>query len=460
MKLVDGMKDEKLGSALLYNFTRGYGKVPMAVYNIVLPLLYHDEFRNALSDSKDVSHAIQTCLQKDSDFKSTIVQIMDALDNTTSKALGISLINKDLDFQIVDGTMMGICNASSILEMPEAILLGKYLQGLQLEEIVQLLKIQDIQIVFLDGDTLGRDIDLSPLEKFGRLITLANVKDEEVGKAIKNANIIITNKKYLGAEQLQEAKHVRLVCVTATGFNNIDTDYCHRHNITVCNVKGYSTNSVAQHTFALLLDLFDKTHYYHHYVASGNYSGNSMFSHFANSFNELAGKTWGIVGMGDIGQKVANIASVFGCQVQYYSTSGKNQNQGYSCVDFDTLLQTSDIISIHAPLNQNTLNLFTREAFIKMKNTAYLINVGRGRIVNEQDLVIALKEKQIAGAGLDVFEHEPFYQDSPLLDIKDPTKLIMTPHIAWATVEARNRVVQEVAKNIQAFCLGEKRNVC
>ena len=185
-----------------------------------------------------------------------------------------------------------------------------------------------------------------------------------------------------------------------------------------------------------------------------------MFTHLGYTFNELANKTWGIVGMGEIGQKVASIASAFDCNVQYYSTSGKNNHQAYKQVDFDTLLKTSDIISIHAPLNKQTENLFNHDAFIKMKPSAYLINVGRGKIVNEKDLVEALKNYQLAGAGLDVFENEPFNDGSPLLQINDATKLIMTPHIAWAPVETRNRVIDEVCLNIEGFKNNKLRNVC
>lgn len=460
MKLVEGMKNEKLGSALLYNFTKGYGPVPMAVYAIVLPLLYNDMFREILTETNDAGNAFATCNKKQEDFKKSIIEQMEVLDTITSKALGMALLNKDLDFQITDATMHGTCNESTILPLNEAICLGEYLQGKSLEDIVQLLNETNTHIVFLDCETLGQDVDVNKLQSFGRVTILQSIDDKEIKEQIKEATIVITNKKYLGKEQLEQATQLELICVTATGFNNIDIEYCHQNNITVCNVKGYSTNSVVQHTFALLLDLYNKNHYYHQYIDSGNYSSSSMFTHFANTFHELAGKTWGIVGMGDIGRSVATIASAFGCHVQYYSTSGKNTGQSYPQVDFETLLATSDIISVHAPLNDQTKYLFNQQAFEKMKETAYLINVGRGPIICETDLAKAIKEGQIAGAGLDVFEKEPFFKDSPLLDIKDPTKLIMTPHIAWATVEARNRVIDEVCLNIESFIRGVKRNVC
>lgn len=460
MKLVDGMKNERLGSALLYNFTKGYGQVPMTVYNIVLPLLYNDVFRDLLIETKDVMVSLHRSNQEQKGFKSHVLNQMGSMETITSKALGIALLNKDLDFQIVDGTMYGVCNETTILDLNEALILGQYFRGKELEEIIKLLETIETRIVFLDCQTLGQDVDVTKLERFGRVTILSDVKEEEIKEQLMDATIVITNKKNLGKEQLCDAKGIRLICVTATGFNNIDLDYCHQSGITVCNVKGYSTNSVVQHTFALLLDLYNKNHYYHRYIDSGNYSSSSMFTHFTNTFNELTGKTWGIVGMGDIGRGVATIASAFGCKLQYYSTSGKNTNQSYLQVNFDTLLSTSDIISIHAPLNLQTMHLFNQEAFNKMKNTAYLINVGRGSIICEDDLAMAIKEGKIAGAGLDVFEKEPFFKDSPLLTIKDPTKLIMTPHIAWATVEARNRVIEEVCKNIESFMSGTKRNVC
>ncbi len=243
-------------------------------------------------------------------------------------------------------------------------------------------------------------------------------------------------------------------------FNNVDLDYCHRRGITVCNVAGYSSLSVAQHTFALALELLHKNSYYHNYVQSGQYSESGMFSHIGPRFYELHEKTWGIIGMGNIGRTVAKIAEAFGCQVQYYSTSGKNTKQDYLSVDLETLLKTSDIVSIHCPLNEQTKGLIGEESFKLMKKEAILINVGRGGIVDEEALVEALQNNEIAGAGLDVFEREPLAKESPLLQINDASKLLMTPHIAWATVEARNRLFDLVVDNIQGFLKGDLKNVC
>lgn len=459
MKLVDGMKDEKLGSAILYNFTKGYGSVPMDLYNIVLPLLFNDIFREEINKFDNFSDCIKACLTKDAGFLDKIIVDVKKMDEMTNRALGIALLNKALSFKINDGVMSGNWKPSKILDLNEAILLGRMLNDKSLKDVMEILQ-EDFKIVFLDSETLGNDIDLSELNKYGAVTIYNQSNKDEIKERIKDASVVITNKHYLGEEQLKAASKLKLICVTATGVNNIDLEYCNKSNITVCNVKGYSTNAVAQHTFALLLDLYNKNHYYHNYIESGNYSTSSMFTHLGYTFHELAGKTWGIVGMGEIGRKVAGIANIFDCNVQYYSTSGKNNQQKYKQVDFDTLLKTSDIISIHAPLNEQTQNLFNKEAFMKMKSSAYLINVGRGKIVNETDLVEALKSHQLAGAGLDVFENEPFNNDNPLLSIKDATKLIMTPHIAWAPIETRNRVIEEVCLNIEGYKSGKLRNVC
>lgn len=459
MKLVDGMKDEKLGSALLYCFTKGYGQVPMNVYNLVLPLLFNDIFREAINNSNDFVGCIKKCSEIDNTFVNKVLEDVEKLEEVTNRGLGIALLNKDLDFQIKDGDMSGICRPSKILDLNEAIMLGQMLQGKKYEEIINMMK-SDFKIVFLDSETLGSDVDLTKLNQYGQVTIYNQSLVEEVPERIKDADVVITNKHLLGVEQLKDVNNLKLICVTATGVNNIDLDYCKQAGITVCNVKGYSTSAVAQHTFALLLDLYNKNHYYHNYIDSGNYSSSSMFTHLGHAFHELDGKVWGIVGMGEIGQKVASIASAFGCNVQYYSTSGKNNHQDYKQVDFKTLLATSDIISIHAPLNKQTENLFNRDALDKMKKSAYLINVGRGKIVDEKALTDLLKTNQLAGAGLDVFENEPLNSDSPLLQVKDATKLIMTPHIAWAPIETRNRVIEEVCLNINGFITNNLRNVC
>ena len=227
----------------------------------------------------------------------------------------------------------------------------------------------------------------------------------------------------------------------------------------MANVVNYSTAAVAQHTFALCFYILEKLHHYDHYVKSGEYAAQSRFSNFDLPFTELEGKTWGIIGMGNIGRKVAQIAEVFGCRVIFYSASGKSSCTEYERVELDTLLEESDFLSIHCPLSDRTRNLIDLDALKKMKKTAVLINVARGPVVNDEALYTALTEDIIAGAGLDVTGTEPMKESNPLSRIMDSNKLIITPHLAWASIEARNRVVKETYKNIEAFYHGENRNV-
>ncbi|MBS5305711.1 D-2-hydroxyacid dehydrogenase [Clostridium sp.] len=306
------------------------------------------------------------------------------------------------------------------------------------------------KIVILDGKTLG-ELDFTKLREFGELAYYDTTKPEEVVERIKDANIVLTNKVVLNENNLKEAKNLELICETATGFNNIDIVYAKNNNIAVTNVAGYSTNTVAQHTFATVLSLYDKLSYYDNYVKSGDYAKSGLFTNVSKPFYELEGKTWGIIGFGAIGKRVAKIAEVFGVNVIYYSTSGKNSNSEYKRVDFKELLDQSDIISIHAPLNKDTQGLINYDALKNMKKSSILVNMGRGPIVVEADLAKALDEELIAGAALDVFEVEPIKEDNPLISIRNKENLVVTPHIAWASVEARVRLFEEVINNIKAF---------
>ncbi|GAA0108299.1 D-2-hydroxyacid dehydrogenase [Clostridium tertium] len=312
------------------------------------------------------------------------------------------------------------------------------------------------KIVILDGKTLG-ELDFTKLREFGELAYYDTTKPEEVVERIKDANIVLTNKVVLNENNLKEAKNLELICETATGFNNIDIVYAKNNNIAVTNVAGYSTNTVAQHTFATVLSLYDKLSYYDNYVKSGDYAKSGLFTNVSKPFYELEGKTWGIIGFGAIGKRVAKIAEVFGVNVIYYSTSGKNSNSEYKRVDFKELLDQSDIISIHAPLNKDTQGLINYDALKNMKKSSILVNMGRGPIVVEADLAKALDEELIAGAALDVFEVEPIKEDNPLISIRNKENLVVTPHIAWASVEARVRLFEEVINNIKAFYNGEIR---
>lgn len=316
-----------------------------------------------------------------------------------------------------------------------------------------------MKIVILERSSVGQDVSVECIKELGDVTIYSNTVAEEVAEKVKEADIIIANKSPLNEETLKDAKNVKLICEFATGFDNVDLEYCKQRGIKVANVVNYSTMAVAQHTFALCFYILEKLHHYDHYVKSGEYAAQTRFSNFDLPFTELAGKTWGIIGMGNIGRKVAQIAEVFGCKVIFYSASGKSSCTDYERVELDTLLKESDFLSLHCPLSDKTRNLIDLDALKKMKKTAILINVARGPVVNDADLYTALTEDIIAGAGLDVTGTEPMKDSNPLSKIMDSNKLIITPHLAWASIEARNRVVEETYKNIQAFYKGENRNV-
>ena len=308
-----------------------------------------------------------------------------------------------------------------------------------------------MKIVFLDAKTIGDDIDLSGYEALGEVVKYGFSTAEEAAERTKDADVLVINKVEINEKSIGEAEHLKLVCVTATGTNNLDKEYLAKRGIAWRNVAGYSTESVAQHTFALLFYLLEKLRYYDDYVKTEKYVGDVTFTHFAKRFHQLSGMTYGIIGLGNIGRRVADIAKLFGCHVIYYSTSGKNSQPGYERVGFDELLAQSDIVSIHAPLDENTRGLMNKDTFAKMKPSAILLNLGRGPIINEEDLADALEQGQIAAAGLDVLSVEPMQEDNPLRRIKDSEKLLMTPQIAWASVEARTRLMGIILGQIKEF---------
>lgn len=308
-----------------------------------------------------------------------------------------------------------------------------------------------MKIVFLDVKTIGEDIDLSGYDTLGEVIKYDFSSPEEIPQRIKDADVIVLNKAPINAQTIGTAEKLKLVCVTATGTNNLDKDYLAKRGIAWRNVAGYSTESVTQHTFALLFYLVEKLNYYDDYVKNEKYVNDTIFTHFAEHFHQISGKTWGIIGLGNIGRRVADIAKAFGANVIYYSTSGKNNQEGYKRVDFDTLLKTSDIVSVHAPLTEATEGLMNKDAFSKMKPNAIFLNLGRGAIVVEQDLADALNNHQIAAAGLDVLTVEPMSPDNPLISIKDSKRLLITPHIAWASVEARTNLMNIILGQIQEW---------
>ncbi len=316
-----------------------------------------------------------------------------------------------------------------------------------------------MKLVILERDSAGTDIDVSCFEQFGTVACYANTTASQVAERIKDADIIISNKAPMNQSTLADAPNVKLICLLATGYDCVDLTYCKSRGIKVANVVNYCTPAVAQHTLLLALMLSGKTAFYDQYVKSGAYSAQERFSNFDRTFHDLEGMTWGIIGMGTIGRKVASLADAFGCKVQFYSASGNSTCTDYPRVGLDTLLCTSDIVSLHCPLTDRTRNLIDKHAFEKMKRTAILINVARGPVVNTQDLYEALTTGKIMAAGLDVLEKEPMAHNNPLSQIQDSTKLIITPHMSWASVESRTRLIAEVAKNIQAFLDGVDRNV-
>lgn len=315
-----------------------------------------------------------------------------------------------------------------------------------------------MKIVVLERNSVGTDIDVSSFEQFGEVTYYGNTVKDNTAEHVGDAEIVIANKAPMNEETLKNCPNVKLICEFATGYDNVDLAYCRKRGIAVTNVVDYCSASVAQHTFAMALFLFEKLHYYDNYVKSGAYGAQDRFSNFDRRFYELEGKTWGIIGLGNIGKKVAGIAKSFGCRVIYYSVTGRNTCDEYENVPLDELLSASDVLSIHCPLSDLTRNLIDKAALCKMKKTAILINVARGAVVNNADLAWALEETVIAGAGLDVLEEEPIRATNPLNDIKDSERLIITPHMAWGSVEARTKIVQEACENIRAFLNGNIRN--
>lgn len=308
-----------------------------------------------------------------------------------------------------------------------------------------------MKIVFLDKSTVGNVSNLELINEFGEVVCYDETSADQTIDRSSGADIIITNKVIIDKKVMDANPDIKLICIAATGMNNVDLDYAAEKGIVVKNVSGYSTFSVTQSTFAMLFSLINSIHYYDNYVKSGSYSKSPIFTHHDREFAEIKGKTFGIIGLGVIGQSVAKIADAFGCKVVYYSTSGNNTSQPYPCLKLDELLSKSDIISIHAPLNEKTNNLIDLGRLKTMKSTAVLINAGRGNIVNEEDLAFAIDHEIIAGAALDVFGQEPIQADNPLLKVQNTDNLIMVPHIAWASKESREMLIKGIYQNISEF---------
>lgn len=313
-----------------------------------------------------------------------------------------------------------------------------------------------MKIVLTDAQTVTDSlVGADALKELGEVVTYGLLAYDEVAEKIADADVVVCNKTLLDAHTLRLAKNLKYIGLFATGYNNIDIEYCRAHGITVCNAGSYSTNAVAQHTFSLILEAYNKTALYNDYVQQGRWKRSATFSPFVYPLNELAGKTLGIVGLGAIGQTVAKIANAFEMRVIAFNRSPR-QVKGVENVSFDTLLKRSDIVSVHCPLNADSENMFNRETFAKMKQGALFVNTARGGVMSEQDLFDALESGYIGGACIDTLRVEPMEEDCVLMRAKN---CLMTPHIAWAPVETRQRLMTIVVENIKNFVAGTPTNV-
>ncbi len=307
-----------------------------------------------------------------------------------------------------------------------------------------------MKIVFLDAKTVGDDVSLDTFKDFGEFIIYPTTTKKQTVEHIGNAQIVLTNKVVIDSEVIDKSPQLRLICITATGMNNVDLAYAKKKGIEVKNAAGYSTASVTQTTFTLALYLLAQSKFYDEFVSSGTWSRSGLFTNVERPYSEIKGKKWGIIGFGTIGKSVAKVADAFGANVSYYSTSGANNDSTYTRKELDEMLKECDIISIHAPLNEKTNRLIKKEQLNLMKKGAILLNLGRGGIVDEADLAYAIDNNGIL-AGLDVTVTEPIEEDNPLLHIEKKDNLFITPHIAWASYEARVELMKIVADNIKSF---------
>lgn len=304
-----------------------------------------------------------------------------------------------------------------------------------------------MKIVFLDAGTMGTS-SLAPIERQGELTAWPNSTPDEAVRRVGDCDVLIVNKIKVNDRLLEAAPKLRLVCEAGTGINNIDVEACSRHGVMVRNVAGYSTDSVVQETFMHILNLLGNGAYFDNVVKSGAYSRSGLFTDYSRPFIEMAGKTLGIIGLGAIGAKVAKIGVAFGMKVIYYSTSGTSHNTEYPSVPLDRLMRESDVVSVHAPYNERTAGLVGERELRMMKPKSIIVNMGRGGIVVEEALAKVIDEGVIGGAGLDVYSTEPIPADHPLLRTRHPERLSLTPHVAWASIEARERLIQSIADNI------------
>lgn len=312
-----------------------------------------------------------------------------------------------------------------------------------------------MKITLLDANTLGVDTDLSPLQNVGEVVIFDATAPERMAERIKDTEVIITNKIKLNRNTLAGAEKLKLICVTATGYDNVDTEYCREKGIGLCNVPGYSTQSVAQLTLAMVLSLATHLGEYRDYVHSGRYTASGVGNCLTPVWHELAGKTWGIVGCGNIGRQIAAVAKIMDCRVLVFR---RDSDPDYETVELERLLEESDIITVHLPLSSSTRGILSRERIGRIKPGAILVNTARGALADEAALAEAVQEGRLGGLGIDVYSTEPFPPDHPYQAILNDPNVILTPHCAWGSREARNRCICNVAENIAAYAEGQKKN--
>ncbi len=312
-----------------------------------------------------------------------------------------------------------------------------------------------MKISVLDVKTLGNDLDFSGIHKLGDVTVYDLTTQEQAIERIKDAEVLILNKVKLNKDNLPYAKNLKLICITATGFDNVDIDYCKEHGIAVCNVVGYSTDSVVQLTVSMAFSLATNLLSYDKFVKSGDYTKSGIFNRVEPVFREISALTWGVVGLGSIGGKVASIAKTMGCRVLAYKRTPVTD---FECVDLDTLCRESDIITVHTPLNDGTFHLINEQRLSRMKDGVVLVNVARGAVFDEEAVTKAVLDGKIGGLGVDVYSTEPMQANSPYQKLLDRDNVIFTPHMAWGAYDARQRCIDEIESNIKSFLEGGMRS--
>lgn len=312
-----------------------------------------------------------------------------------------------------------------------------------------------MQITFLDAETLGEDLSTDVFSEFGNVTVYPNTMPHEIAAHAEGADVLILNKIRINEQTLGENRTLRLICITATGFDNVDLDFCRRRGIAVCNVVGYSTQCVAQVTVAMALSLITHLREYTECVRSGEYTARGVANCLIPTYHEIAGKTWGIIGFGNIGKQVGRVAEALGCRVL---VNKRTPVEGFECVDLDTVCRKSDILSIHTPLNDATRGLLDEKHVAMLKKNAIVINVARGAVTDEAALAKAVQEDRIGGFGVDVYSAEPLPEDHPFQSIKSLPNVCLTPHMAWGAYETRMRLLSEIAENIRSYLVGGTRN--